>query len=261
MASKTSARSQAWRSSLPKFIYHPTFSAPDAERTYAEGDALGDDSMFDRSHMPDDVTRDNAQRMHYAAWRAHQARGVAAASAWSQTSFRLRDRVVLGNRKLAYRAVRQRMAETNRSDDLVGECHLVLIHAVAAYNPWLGIRFSTYAYTCLIRALGRLSQRISTDWLSRSVPLDTLPDGDPGEAIQEDAGTSHFPPLELYFRANHPLLSDREKTVLSRRFGMAGASEVSTLEMVGKDLGLSKERVRQVQASALLKLRHALLTA
>ena len=106
---------------------------------------------------------------------------------WQEAYVRLRDEIVLGNRKLVYQAVRRRMAMSNKADDLIGDCHIVLIQAVAAYNPWLGIRFSTYAYTCLVRALARLAQRMANDWLSRSASLDVLPDGEPRQKFDADS--------------------------------------------------------------------------
>ena len=47
--------------------------------------------------------------------------------------------------------------------------------------------------------------------------------------------------------------------MLLRRFSLDERAKSGTLEQVGRELGLSKERVRQVQASALGKLRKALL--
>jgi RNA polymerase primary sigma factor len=64
--------------------------------------------------------------------------------------------------------------------------------------------------------------------------------------------------LEDYLRDEHPLLNDREKAIISRRFSLSESTPSKTLETVGRELGLSKERVRQVQASALDKLRRAI---
>jgi len=241
---------------LPGYVRHPSFADADAPQQYRAGSALDDAGDYESRYMPDDVTRDHAKRMHYAAHRAHAARTAGERIRWHNVYLALRDRVVLGNRKLVYRAVRRRMAVSNRADDLIGDCHIVLIHAVAAFNPWLDVRFSTYAYTCLVRALSRLSQRLASDWLTRAMSLDALPDGEPGRRPTGDQlASAGSLGLDDYLRADHPLLSDREKRILAHRFG---GPATPTLATVGRAVGLSKERVRQVQAAALEKLRRAL---
>ena len=167
---------------------------------------------------------------------------------------------MLGNRKLTFRAVHKWHSVSQRADDMAGECQIVLIKAVAAFNPWLGIRFSTYAFTCLMRALSRLSQRHAADRLSRSMPLESMPYGEPSYAIKEEPSTPEIARLGEYLEEEHTLLTPREKIVLTRRFHLNNeAPRTETLEQVGRDLGLSKERVRQVQMSALAKLRSVLL--
>jgi len=49
-------------------------------------------------------------------------------------------------------------------------------------------------------------------------------------------------------------LSDKQREVISRRFGLRGY-DVSTLESVGYEIGLTRERVRQIQVEALKKMR------
>lgn len=53
------------------------------------------------------------------------------------------------------------------------------------------------------------------------------------------------------------ILNPKQKEVLARRFGLLGY-EPSTLEHVGQEIGLTRERVRQIQVEALLKLRDVL---
>jgi len=51
------------------------------------------------------------------------------------------------------------------------------------------------------------------------------------------------------------LLLDREAEILTRRFGLDG-NETARLEEIGKQFGVTHERVRQLQNATLAKLRH-----
>jgi RNA polymerase sigma factor (sigma-70 family) len=244
------------RPDAPYHVSHESFTATDAESLYGPDTASGED--FSRSHLPDDRTRDLAKRMHYAAWRAASAGDERTRRRWHAAYLCFRDRVVVGNRKLIFRAVQRWSPPAGLAEDMAGDCSIVLLQAVAAYNPWMGVRFSTYAFTCLMRALSRLSQRHARDRLARSLPLEALADGEPSDAPAEGPPVARLARVDELLREGNELLSLREKMVLVRRFSLDDDSRTGTLEQVGKELGLSKERVRQVQASALDKLRKAL---
>jgi len=84
--------------------------------------------------------------------------------------------------------------------------------------------------------------------------LDTLSDPqtlNPADEIQNNE-LSHS--LEHWLE----LLPERQREVLMRRFGLAGF-EAATLEDVGEQIGLTRERVRQIQVDALKRLREILL--
>jgi RNA polymerase nonessential primary-like sigma factor len=107
------------------------------------------------------------------------------------------------------------------------------------------------------RMLG-LNERIaSTDSTvmreSGKTLLDTIPDNnvkDPTETLQEENVHSN---LEDCLSQ----LSDKQREVVERRFGLHGYS-VSTLEQVGQEIGVTRERVRQIQMDALKKLKRIL---
>tara|TARA_R110002095_G_scaffold55899_1_gene48085 strand:- start:320 stop:682 length:363 start_codon:yes stop_codon:yes gene_type:complete len=104
----------------------------------------------------------------------------------------------------------------------------------------------------------RLNERVS----SVDVPLgkngdrtlvETLADehpNDPEELLEDDDLISSI-------EACLSELTDKQREVIARRFGLRGY-DVSTLEEVGKEIGLTRERVRQIQVEALRRLRDIL---
>jgi len=73
------------------------------------------------------------------------------------------------------------------------------------------------------------------------------------DAVSPMEGLDHVR-LERETADGIALLSAREQNILRWRFGMSGEKE-HTLEEIGAKLGLSRERVRQLEARALAKLR------
>jgi RNA polymerase primary sigma factor len=54
------------------------------------------------------------------------------------------------------------------------------------------------------------------------------------------------------------LLDERERSVLEHRYGLGDTEEARSLEQIGRTLGLTRERVRQIEVSALTRLRELL---
>ncbi len=81
-----------------------------------------------------------------------------------------------------------------------------------------------------------------------SIADDTNPD--PSRLLQEEDIMSH---IEEWLSQ----LNEKQQAVIVRRFGLHGYSK-STLEQVGNEIGVTRERVRQIQIDALKKLREIL---
>jgi RNA polymerase sigma factor (sigma-70 family) len=207
-------------------------------------------------HLPDEQTRLLVRRMHYAAYRMEQAATTRQRGHWSARYHLLRDAVIVGNHRLIYRVVHNCHVPPTDIDDAIGECQIVLVRAVELYNPWLTIRFSTYVYTCLLRAVRRFLGKVSHLRERVTAELEQVPelgevDEPEGDAAQAGGTVSR------YLLEEHPLLTEREKIILSRRF-LADDAHLPTLKMLSSELGISKERVRQLQSGALNKIRLAL---
>ena len=73
-------------------------------------------------------------------------------------------------------------------------------------------------------------------------------------AVQPDEGFNTAELLKMKMREILNVLDDREKSIIEDYFGMSGTPR--TLEDIGTDFGLTKERVRQIKEKALRKLRN-----
>jgi RNA polymerase primary sigma factor len=108
-------------------------------------------------------------------------------------------------------------------------------------------------------------RRLAVDPTSLDAPVGEDGDGSMGELI-EDANAivpveaASYLLLQRHLRAILDELSPRERTVIERRFGLVDA-QPHTLEQVGGELGLTRERIRQIEAKALAKLRHPAFAA
>lgn len=78
--------------------------------------------------------------------------------------------------------------------------------------------------------------------------------------IVEDADNETHVRLEEWMRREEidqllSTLNDRERTIIQMRFGLDGSGEGQTLRAIAQKLGVTKERVRQIEAQAMRKLR------
>ncbi len=103
-------------------------------------------------------------------------------------------------------------------------------------------------------------QKISQEPVSLETPIGEEEDSHLGDFIQDDnvpvpAEAAAFTLLKEQLSGVLNTLTDREKKVLRLRFGLDDG-RARTLEEVGKEFDVTRERIRQIEAKALRKLRH-----
>ena len=103
--------------------------------------------------------------------------------------------------------------------------------------------------------------RFAAEPLSLSEPLREDGDAELGDVVEDRSAESPFEtaatallPEEIQ-RLLAPL-DEREREILRLRFGLGGSGEARTLEEVGEHFNLTRERIRQIEARAMSKLRH-----
>jgi RNA polymerase primary sigma factor len=102
--------------------------------------------------------------------------------------------------------------------------------------------------------------KIAKEPISLETPIGEEEDSSLGDFIEDKGAVS---PLEAVIKSNLSdqtadvlsTLSEREEKVLRMRFGIGEKSD-HTLEEVGQDFSVTRERIRQIEAKALRKLRH-----
>jgi RNA polymerase sigma factor (sigma-70 family) len=157
------------------------------------------------------------------------------------------------------------MAKRTRLGDIdfaevVSEGNMALIRAVDKFNVDRGFKFSMYACRAILKAFSRTA--LKSNRHKMRFPVEFEPDMEKSDwqdrrrdAVEEDC----IDELKAIVTRNLAELSDVEATVIRRRFNWEQEQDSPlTLEEVGQIIGVTKERVRQIQNKALAKIRNVL---
>ncbi len=166
-----------------------------------------------------------------------------------------RDHIIRANLRLVISNAGKYCSTTYGFEDLVSDGSLALMEAVDKFDYQRGFRFSTYATHAIRRSFFRKMERKHKD-RQRFV----VTDPDVMTATPDTFEVDHDAPAEnrLIDRVIGTLrkhLTERELHIVEGRFGLNGRSEPRTLMELSGELGICKERVRQVEGLALKKLR------
>jgi len=264
------------------YIHHPSFDDPAAEGEILAPMPSATDYETKRSQMrvPSDIPPEMAglyqmpllnreQEAHLFRvmnYRKHQVHRLIerkrrlSAEDRRQIAFlrteadRLRNWLVQANLRLVVPFARQFAGQGHNFLDLLSEGNFSLFKAVDKFDFSRGFKFSTYASWALKRNFVRSLQKEQQHHDRFVTNVEDLHEHEAGEADRSEATEDARRKVNRMLAALPP----REQEILRQRAGLDNnGSEPATLEAIGKGLGISKERVRQLAQRALTNLRKA----
>ncbi len=211
--------------------------------------------------MQFNYARYRVERMHRrlkgAAPTLEQAREVVR---WHSTATRIREQIAETNLALVLAMAKRVRLGEGEFPDLIGEGNMALMRAVDKFDCARGFKFSTYACRAILKAFSRHGMKVAKHRQRFPVEFDpALERGEGVAAVRAQSERRDADELRRIVEANEAELTDVERAVVMHRFALEAGEpgRAPTLAQVGRLIGLTKERVRQIQNTALEKLRMA----
>lgn len=167
----------------------------------------------------------------------------------------VKDQLISSNMRLVVSIAKRHAAQTDNFFELLSDGNMSLIRAVEKFDYSRGNKFSTYASWAIMKNFARSipeeRRRRERYITGHDDYFDAAPDTrtDEQECLSSVEQTKH--------RVNRLLeyLDPRERQIIRMRAGLDNNSEGMTLEEIGQQLGITKERVRQLNVRIMNKLR------
>jgi RNA polymerase primary sigma factor len=174
-----------------------------------------------------------------------------------QQSVGVKNEIIRANLRLVVAIAKRYAYRGEPLFDVISDGNVALIRAVEKFDYARGFKFSTYATWAIIRTFAQtisLAHRRHTRFLTGAEGvLQTTPD----ERINQQAEEADQTQRRAQIARIMAHLDDREQQIIRFRYGLGNSCEPMTLKEVGNGIGVTKERIRQLQTRALANLRQA----
>jgi RNA polymerase primary sigma factor len=168
-----------------------------------------------------------------------------------------KNQIIRANLRLVVSIAKRHVGPTQNFFELVSDGNMSLMRAVEKFDFARGNKFSTYASWAIMKNFARTipdeHRRQDRFRTSHADMFTATEDVRSDQLEQEGAQNQREAQVERILER----LDEREQKIIVRRFGLRRGQEPLTLKQVGAELGVTKERIRQIEARALSKLRKA----
>ncbi|QDS88724.1 RNA polymerase sigma factor SigB [Rosistilla ulvae] len=193
--------------------------------------------------------RDSLPFTKTAVQQVDRIHALLALAAWH------RDRIIEANLRLVFSIVKKFVNPQITFDDLLADGILALIRAVEKFDYSRGFRFSTYATQVVRRNSYQVVVQRQADDARTLDGLDEAGIAEAGVPRESFLSEQRWHQLRGQLSVLLDSLDRREKLIIRARFSIGAHSKVQTLQAIAGRLGISKERVRQIESRAIAKLQ------
>lgn len=166
-------------------------------------------------------------------------------------SEQIKNRITRANLRLVVHIAKRHASRTNDLFELISEGNVALLRAVDLFDFTRGYKFSTYASWAIMRQLARQTSAAQKQRSRYRTGLDEIYEAMPASIADSENALAARELLERMSTS----LSRRQWFILRHRFGLDRGVDPQTLAQLGERLGVSKERVRQIESQAIARLQ------